>query len=467
MVKNVPGQPPPAGAAPALKTAGFTVFTAPVQNGSTSLPTSCATTPQPPSNAVLNSHGEVDANGTALNVFLSYLHSTYNVGRVTLVGHSDGGLWSRAAIATHQGSPTIDGLITIGTPHTGSFVADLGVLVNDVPCTSVNGGSTGQGVCSTFQSLANALVLVIGPTAIEELTSQFLQTWNKQRTTERCTVTAIQGTAVNPLLLPPPQPLLSSYYSPSDAIVGQASAANQPSTALDGSKIPAAQIRKLAVGPSFPDFHTPDFGRPSELNDPSLDNALVTELQRRAVPCHGKVHSNRVSKLALPFYSATGAGATSATGPAPLPNSGTGDVVLTGAQQTLSCGNQQLTASPLIPQVGGFNLLSTFIPGPCSQLSAGPGTSGSNATALMFHLTRSSAKVSLHGNSLTVNVKPAGSVASLVAQVEVGTATTFTTIPLDKHGRGTIPTGPNPVVVVLTGTLTSGTQVIAIAPMAR
>jgi len=69
------------------------------------------------------SAGDIDAGGERLARFLNYLYTDYGVTDVDLVGHSNGGLWSRAAInilkATN--SPvTIRSLVTMGTPHVAS-----------------------------------------------------------------------------------------------------------------------------------------------------------------------------------------------------------------------------------------------------------------------------------------------------------------------------------------------------------
>src|SRR5581483_9981340 len=90
----------------ALARAGYRAFTVPVRkNTSTPPPAPCAR-PAPGPSTWINSGGEVDANGAALNQFLAFLHRAYHVDRVVLVGHSDGGLWSRSAISTHRSLPT-------------------------------------------------------------------------------------------------------------------------------------------------------------------------------------------------------------------------------------------------------------------------------------------------------------------------------------------------------------------------
>ncbi len=54
--------------------------------------------PLPDGSMVIDSNGETDANGAALAELIAFLRDSYGVTNVHLVGHSDGGLWSRAGI---------------------------------------------------------------------------------------------------------------------------------------------------------------------------------------------------------------------------------------------------------------------------------------------------------------------------------------------------------------------------------
>jgi pimeloyl-ACP methyl ester carboxylesterase len=69
------------------------------------------------------STGDWNAGGERLARFLGYLHSQYGITDVDLVGHSNGGMWSRAAIKVLKDtkSPiTVRSLTTISSPHTGA-----------------------------------------------------------------------------------------------------------------------------------------------------------------------------------------------------------------------------------------------------------------------------------------------------------------------------------------------------------
>lgn len=75
----------------------------------------------------VDSTASIDLAGEHLARFLSYLHDTRGVDVVDVVGHSMGGLYSRAAFRVLQslGSPIrIRSLTTLGTPWQGSFLSD-------------------------------------------------------------------------------------------------------------------------------------------------------------------------------------------------------------------------------------------------------------------------------------------------------------------------------------------------------
>jgi hypothetical protein len=425
----------PGGVATALKRAGFSVFTAPVRKGTSAPPAPCGT-PTPASSGWLNSTGDIDANGAALGRFLAFLHRSYHVDVVTLVGHSDGGLWSRSAISMQTSGPTIDGLVTLGTPHTGSPVADIGAELANLSC-----GRSGA-TCTVFQKLASGLVRPLGPTAVDELSSPFLKTWNARQKLARCTVTAIQGTAINPPPLRPPQPSLSGYYLPADGLVGRSSAADQPAKALDGTTIPAAAISRLVNGGAFPVYHTPQLGTPSELDDAAVNAAIVKALRRQSPACAGTRRRQAVT-LAVRLNSTSGTGSRGGA----LGVSAKGDLVVAPPGAKLSCGTASLTASPLLP----VPLLKTYVTGYCGRLR-------SSATALLLHTTTSTVTLTLNGTALTVATRQVRALT-----VEALRRGAWVRVPL-KRGRGTVP-GGNLVELRLTGRTAGGAAVSGWAPM--
>jgi triacylglycerol lipase len=278
------------GSAASLRASGEQVFTAPVANagGSPGQPCTAPGGAVPPAADVIDSNGEVDANGAALMGFLQFLSSNYGVTSVSLVGHSDGGLWSRSAITQLRAAnagPTVQSLTTLGTPHTGSFGADLAELVVDGRCQATD--PTEQLVCQALLSVVQDLATDLGPTTLRELTSSFMEGWNPQQRIG-CPVSVAAGTFVN---VPYIGSLLPQYYNPSDGIVGQASALGQASTSLDGQPIPGSGIPQITQIGSFPVVHSGSLtflGTDNTLtNDAAVGAAVVKAVQAGATgaPC--------------------------------------------------------------------------------------------------------------------------------------------------------------------------------------
>ncbi|WP_235065551.1 esterase/lipase family protein [Mycolicibacterium iranicum] len=80
-----------------------------------------------PENMTVNSTGSIDTAGEHLARFLTYLRDSYGVDEIDVVGHSMGGLYSRAAFRVLQGlgvAIRIRSLTTIGKPWQGSYLSD-------------------------------------------------------------------------------------------------------------------------------------------------------------------------------------------------------------------------------------------------------------------------------------------------------------------------------------------------------
>lgn len=114
-----------------MLSAGKQVYTAPVMDdwGAVNEPTDDRPGPFRdcpivlPESMTILSTGDINAGGERLARFLKYLQSDYGVTDVDLVGHSNGGLWSRAAIKVLRDTDSpiqVRSLTTIGTPHSGS-----------------------------------------------------------------------------------------------------------------------------------------------------------------------------------------------------------------------------------------------------------------------------------------------------------------------------------------------------------
>lgn len=240
----------PSGPAAALRAAGLAVFTAPVANTGAAPPPAClaAGQPAPPASATIDSNGDIDANGRALGELLGFLQSSYGVDTVNLVGHSAGGLWSRSAITqlASAGGPRVQSLTTLGTPHTGSFGADLAETLVNGQCKESN--QVEQIVCEAVLAVIQAEFQSLGPTAIEQLTSTFLAGWNPQQQLG-CPVAVMGGNWLSLPLFP------LEYYNASDGIVGQASALGQRATSIMLQPIPAPGFQPVG-SQLFPVVHS-------------------------------------------------------------------------------------------------------------------------------------------------------------------------------------------------------------------
>ncbi|WP_308207418.1 lipase family alpha/beta hydrolase [Mycolicibacterium komossense] len=112
---------------------GYIVYTSPAMNGRGPVADQTGFGPfgdcpvTLPDVMTVDSTGSIDLAGEHLARFLNYLHTERGVDEVDVVGHSMGGLYSRAAFRVLQqtGSPVhIRSLTTIGTPWQGSFLSD-------------------------------------------------------------------------------------------------------------------------------------------------------------------------------------------------------------------------------------------------------------------------------------------------------------------------------------------------------
>ena len=276
--------------APALKAAGYQVFTAPEgpnSDGSApgNAPSPCVGPGQqaPPPDVTVNTGGDVDDNGQFLGQFLAFLNQDFGVTDVQLVGHSDGGIWSRSAINQPANYPgvTITSLTTLGTPHEGSFVADLAVGIGGLDCQAGGNGIL-KYLCDGVQEIESIISSVLGPTALNELTSSFTSTWNAKQSIGSCPVTTVAGTYVQ---APYVGFLLPEYYNPSDTVVGQSSALATPSNLIDFAPVTPPNIPNLINGGTFPVVHSPSlsFITPANL----LNTPAITTVVQNAVAAGG------------------------------------------------------------------------------------------------------------------------------------------------------------------------------------
>jgi triacylglycerol lipase len=344
--------------APTLKAAQLAVFTAPVAPNEKSNPSCTAGGPDVSASMEINSNGDVNANGLALSQFLTFLQQSYGVASVQLVGHSDGGLWSRSAITQQQAGPAILSLTTIGTPHTGSWVADVATHASNFPCTGLKNGSR----CAAARAIAKIVFAVVGETALYELSSPYLETWNPQQVIGACPVTTLAGTASNDNVFAG----ASLYYNPSDGLVGEASGLNQDAEALDGSTIPAAPGLAVVTRQTFPDYHTPALGEPDELSDAALAAVVLAAVQSGAastitcgpVPEAPPPPPPPPATVGVQLHTAAAPGAGGQ-----LPPTQPGDAIVATSRTRVSCDRRRVASHA----VRGHAELQLTIPGRCRR----------------------------------------------------------------------------------------------------
>jgi triacylglycerol lipase len=439
---------PPNGIAATLKAAGLQVFTAPVMQAGNPPAAPCAPgTPVPPVDTTyINANGDVNANGQNLGRFLAFLRDNYAVTEVEIVAHSDGGLWSRSAI-TQQANfagVAVNSYTTLGTPQTGSLIADLSQYVQNGTCDASN--EVVQVVCEALQSIVNLVAKDLGPTTINELTSEYLMTWNPEQTMGACPAAGIAGTYFN---LPIPSKLLSAYYNPLDGLVGEASAHGEASTSISGTTIPAPGIPNYRDAGSFPVVHGFVFSfltNANLLNQAPISNTVLSTIQNLPVGAPTCTLPTPAPIPPAPDPPGPTDGQVKVTIPlhrylvpvrGTLPAARKGDSILSKGRIRLRCGKRRLTSTPF---PGRANLRVT-IPR-CKKRIAVRG----RGKAMLIR-TVGTARVTIEGNGVTV--QPKGLRARRTA-LELKQGKRFVRIPLSAAGTGKLPQGAGPTTLRVT-----------------
>lgn len=371
----------PTGPAHALRAAGLQVFTAPVHRGTDPQLAPCApdAAPVPPAADEIDSFGDNDANGAALAGFLDFLRTQYGVERVQLIAHSDGGNWSRGAMTQSAAFAGLDvrSLSTLGTPYTGSMVADLGTELNHAKCDFSD--RIEQDACEALLKVIQLIYHGVGPTAVAQLTHSYLEGWNAQQSIGSCPVTTIAGTGLDIPLVP------FTFYNPSDGLVGEASALAHTAFALPSFlPIPAPSIPGLRSGGTFPVVHAPSLGFISPanlLNTPAISDdvtEIVTGTPSAGPLCNGAAAPTSAApasqRIVMPLREQVvpsrsgGLGAVSR-----------GDVVVARPGTRLRCGRAELTQLPLL----GDPRLSIAVPDGCDGRVRAAGQGKARRRALL------------------------------------------------------------------------------------
>jgi hypothetical protein len=335
-----------------LTAAGRSVFTAPAGEGGKA-PSSCGS-PAPPASATIDSGGDGDANGARLVEFLKFLQANYGVTKVQLVAHSDGGIWSRAAItqSVGAGGPDIISLTTLGTPHTGAWSADLVTGTGGMDCTSL--------ICKALRFIAQEEIGNLGKVATNELTSTYTASWNPKQTIGSCNVTTIAGTFLQfGDVLPP-------FYLPTDGLVGQASAHALSSKALSGPDIPGADIPGLVDGGNFLVVHSPAVSilgtNATLLNTAAISDEVVSVLAGAGAgpTCIGGARSGDPDPVAVDLPRIIGLGQGKTVNP------GSQDLVVHEPDTSLACDGAAIT-----PHGSLSSRINITVPGGgCDELAA-------------------------------------------------------------------------------------------------
>lgn len=148
-----------------LLAAGFTVYTAPAMNARSVVidaePDSFgAFGGQPavlPAHMTIISNGDIDNAGEHLTRFIEFLRDSEGVTEVSFVGHSNGGLFSTAAIRTLRDTGagvTVRTLVTLGTPWMGTM--PLRVAYDEVPPASLLGDTRALAIVDALRARADA-----------------------------------------------------------------------------------------------------------------------------------------------------------------------------------------------------------------------------------------------------------------------------------------------------------------------
>jgi triacylglycerol lipase len=321
---------------------GYRVYTAPVNYGAGAVqpdpPKFSNCPPQLPASMTINSRGDIYANAQALASFIAYLRTHGGVKTIRIVAHSYGGLWTRGAMrlasAVFPGI-TVQSITTLGTPHLGSFMADIAEGIDPSFC----GQDT---TCKVIADLVIAAKDATFEPALSQVTAVSVAQWNLGQGTSLngIPVSAIAGDAVS---LPG---ITNPYVSPNDVLVGLRSAQ------AAGLKSPGV-IPQLSCFAPFADVHSTTFlpffphVRYALLTDPVIATDVEQTLAGTPAPnpCPSK------AAAVTPTHDVTATlrtGSSSTLGTRIPRHAGADDAIVLRTGTTVTCGGRALPSVPLL-----------------------------------------------------------------------------------------------------------------------
>lgn len=126
-----------------------------------------------PAEVTINAVGGIDDAGAHLAAFLRWLAADHGFATLDLVGHSMGGLFSRAAIRElGDDGPRVERLVTLGTPWTGSLLGD--VISGEISTADAQDDAATLGILEKAPTYAAEN----SQGAADQVSHRFLKTWN-------------------------------------------------------------------------------------------------------------------------------------------------------------------------------------------------------------------------------------------------------------------------------------------------
>ena len=292
---------------------------------------------QPPASMTINSRGDIYADAAALASFIAYLHTHDGVRTIRIVAHSYGGLWTRGAMRLASAvfpGVTVESITTLGTPHLGSFMADI--------AEAIDPGFCGQDTtCKVLAYLVIAAKDATFEPALSQVTAVSLAQWNPGQgaSLSGIPVSAIAGDAVS---LPG---ITNPYVSPNDVLVGLRSA---QAAGLKGPGV----IPQLSCFAPFPDVHSTTFlplfpnVRYALPNDPAI--ATDVEQTLAGTPAPNPCPSSAAAGAATHDVTAALRTGSSALGTGLPRRAGADDAIVLRTGTTVTCRGRAVPSIPLL-----------------------------------------------------------------------------------------------------------------------